>query len=122
MTDMGNEEIFAKQEALARLGGDTELLVATVEIFLQELPNMVSGVERSLLDQSAGDLRASAHTLKGAASNIGAAGVMEVAFELEKLGASGGLSGAAELFESLTAETQKLEPVLAEFISCADVT
>ncbi len=114
--------LFAKEETLDRLGGDTELLVVTADIFLQELSNMMSAICQAIVNGTPDDLRIAAHTLKGAASNVGAVGMSKLSFELEKLGVDGDLSGTDVILETLKTEAERLEPVLNEFIRRVDVT
>jgi HPt (histidine-containing phosphotransfer) domain-containing protein len=59
-------------------------------------------------------LDASAHALKGAASNFGARAVVEAALRLESKGRAGDVDGIDEALASLE---QVLEPLLAELRS-----
>lgn len=111
-----DDEVFAREEALGRLGGDHGLLSATAQIFLEELPKMTSSIGEALADERAADLRREAHSLKGASANVGAVRVTEAALQLEQLAAAGDLSGAVQAYESLNLELNRLEPLLQKYV------
>jgi CheY-like chemotaxis protein/HPt (histidine-containing phosphotransfer) domain-containing protein len=97
---------------LARVGGDRALLVEICQLFLQELPGHLTKI-RAALDAGAADsLRASAHTLKGAASNFSAPLVVGAALRLERAGESGDLGSGEELWTTLKFEADRLARAL----------
>jgi len=94
--------------ALDRLGGDRQLYDELVEVFKKECAGVAAEMRRQLGD---GDLRAlerSAHTFRGASSNLGAVGVSEAAQELERRAESKNLEGAREQLQVLQNELERL--------------
>jgi HPt (histidine-containing phosphotransfer) domain-containing protein len=65
-----------------RVEGDTELLQEIVELFLDDSPRQLAAVQAAAAAGDAQALMRVAHTLKGAASNFGAAAVVTAALEL----------------------------------------
>ena len=63
---------FDEAELMDRLGGDREILREVVAIFCHSTPDLVSEIRTSIEGRDLTRLRASAHTLKGAAGNLSA--------------------------------------------------
>jgi CheY-like chemotaxis protein len=91
-----------KAAALARLGGDEELYQRLVEFFLEDAPRLLEELRRAIGQSAAPAVERAAHSLKGLAANLGAAGVVTEAQSVEQFGHAGDLSSA-------TAGTDKLE-------------
>jgi len=83
-----------RQALLARLGGDEELMRDIVQIFLMDCPARLAAIKSAVDARNADKLRAEAHALKGAASNMSAQDVVEAARTLERMGAEGKLEAA----------------------------
>jgi len=80
----GAVEILDREKALQMLGGDNMLLREVLEIFLQETPPVVEGLQAAV---AAGDCRMAfvkAHTLKGSCARIGALACVELAGSMQK--------------------------------------
>jgi len=77
---------FDQVGALARAGGDAELLGELVTIFLGEIPGWLAELTKAIEDGDVETLRRIAHTVKGAASQCGARAAFDPAYALEKLG------------------------------------
>jgi PAS domain S-box-containing protein len=101
---------------LARMGGDEELLRDVVQLFLTDCPERLAAI-RSAID--AGDparLRGEAHTLKGAAANLSAAGLADAARTLEEIGSSRMLTGAEAAWQKLTGAAESALRALREAV------
>lgn len=94
--------------ALARLGGDRELLREIAALFIDDSDRMVGEIERALVARNAFALDRAAHTLKGCALNFGAQRVSEAARSLERIARSGDLSAASTVYETLRSELNQL--------------
>jgi HPt (histidine-containing phosphotransfer) domain-containing protein len=99
--EWGPKEGLDCEAALARVGGDVDLLKEIARIFMDDCPRALA----ELRDASArGDcvlLERAAHGLKGAASNFGASSVVAAALHLEKMGRSGTIEGFAPAYREL---------------------
>jgi CheY-like chemotaxis protein len=71
---------------LATVGGNRELLVELVEIFLEQTPALMSMIDAAIADGKADALRRSAHTLKGSLITFAAQRAVSAARALEVLG------------------------------------
>jgi two-component system, sensor histidine kinase and response regulator len=106
---------FDEETALARVGGDREMLKDLIGIFLEEYPKWLTDIRMAVAAGDAPGLRLAAHTVKGAVDHCGASAAFDAALRLERLGHSGTLSGAVEATSALEREIERLRPVLAAF-------
>ncbi|HEY3381101.1 MAG TPA: PAS domain S-box protein [Vicinamibacterales bacterium] len=82
---------------LARVGGDVEIFVEVLQIFLDDTPRQFVAMDEALAGGDGPTLRRLAHSLKGSSGTAGATGLQQVAFDLEQAAASGDLVAAAAL-------------------------
>jgi len=101
------------QAALAQMDGDKHLLAEVVRIFQKEGPILLEKAQKAISQGDAAGLRRAAHSLKGSVSYFVAASVVEAARNLEGIGASGDLSGAAAAWQALEQEVGRLLGALA---------
>jgi two-component system, sensor histidine kinase and response regulator len=113
---------LALERALSNLGGDAELLEEVVQVFLQTIPELLSQLNNAVRSGDAKEIAAAAHSIKGAAANIGAEVVSETARKLELMGKAETIADAAKEIESLTGELDALVSFARDkFASCADI-
>ncbi len=106
--------VFQPDEVLRRLDGDEQLLADVIALFLDNSVELLAAI-RAALD--AGDvqaLRSAAHRLKGSASNLTTAGVVEVARRLEAVADRGAIDEARALWPALEEETRRLTEALRQ--------
>lgn len=89
-------EMLDRTQLLAATGDDVELAREILGMFADSLPELVTRIANAAHARDAAALYAAAHELKGAAGNIGARQLADLAAELESL-ASAGRSGLALL-------------------------
>ena len=100
---------LAVQDVLDRLGGDEELLSEVVELFIEEVPDILSKL-KDALDSGDWDSAAKlAHTLKGSSSNVGAERFASLALELEDDSKKKNSARAKETYHMLQAEFAAVE-------------
>jgi HPt (histidine-containing phosphotransfer) domain-containing protein len=80
------EQVLDRATALARVGGDLELLKEIAALFLDEYPRALDDMRRALATGDAKTLERSAHGLKGSVANFGARAAVDAAFQLEQFG------------------------------------
>jgi len=78
-----NLPVLSRAEALERLDGDVELWGEIRDIWLEDVGNLIGGVDKALEAKNADGLRRAAHALKGASANVGATRVAAVAKKIE---------------------------------------
>ncbi|HDM76392.1 MAG TPA: Hpt domain-containing protein [Deltaproteobacteria bacterium] len=102
----GNNEgkALAVQSVLERLGGDEELLCEVIDLFIEEVPDILTTLEAAI---ESGDWESAAklaHTLKGSSSNVGAERFASVVLELENHSKEENSSGAIKAYRTLRDE------------------
>jgi DNA-binding response OmpR family regulator len=85
--------VFDKRGLLNTLGGDEGTMREVLTLFLADIPQQMNTLEEAIHLGNAETATRQAHTLKGAAANVGATLLRECAAELEQLG--GGHRSAA---------------------------
>lgn len=101
-----------RSEALARVGGDEQLLRELAGLFLEEYPQLLQAI-RSALDRA--DLTSAcngAHQLKGLLAQFGADSLRQIAWQLETAARSGDAAGAAGAARVLAEGMDELRPEL----------
>ncbi len=93
--------MFDREALLERLMGDQELAMAILSGFIQETPRQINALRSALSQGDAQAVRRWAHTIKGAAGNVGAMLLREKALCLEEQAKAGALERASELLEEL---------------------
>src|SRR5262249_4862811 len=114
-----NDTVIDREAVLARVGQDIELLAEVTEIFWTDYPRLLAEIREAIERGDAAQLAKAAHSLKGAVSNFSASAAFDAARQLETIGQSGNVAGAAEAVAKLDAEISRLQPALAELTASA---
>jgi PAS domain S-box-containing protein len=107
---------------LERLGGDEELMVDVIRLFLVDCPQRLADIKAAVDQRDAERLRTSAHALKGAAANLSAGGLFQAAGILERLGKEARLDAAPAAWRALSTEASLAMDVLRRFEQTATKT
>lgn len=110
---MMTTQIVNREEALERLGGDTELLREIVGMFLEDCPALLVEIGRAVEACDAPEIQRTAHGMKGALGNFAANRAVAAAYDLEQIGGEGRVEHAPAAFVTLKREIECLIPVLA---------
>ncbi len=87
-------EAFDRAKMFERLGNDEQLVAEVIALFLEDCPVHMVAIRAAIEGGDSAALRASAHALKGAASNLAAAGLVKAAATLERVGAENRMEAA----------------------------
>jgi two-component system, sensor histidine kinase and response regulator len=101
-----------REAALARVGGDMDLLRQLASVFTDDCRALLPEMQRSIRDGDGETLSRAAHTLKGMVSFFGAGVATEAVRKLESLGQAGQVSAAEEPLTVLTREIERIEEAL----------
>ena|SRR5689334_12223874 len=101
MSEQLQEQVLDSETALARVGGDVELLKEIAQLFLDEYPGALDDIHKALEAGDAHKLERAAHGLKGSVANFGASAAVEAAFQLEQFGKAGKLDQAPPALAAL---------------------
>ena len=102
------ESLVDWEAALRNVAGDRPLLLELRDIYLSESPQWMAAIGEGIGRQDPGQLRLSAHTLKGALESIGVPAVADLARELELMGRRQNLTGAQAVFDRLLTSSRQL--------------
>jgi len=106
MPQANHRPLFDREAALARMGGDAELLKELAALFVEDYPRSLAKLHTALECEDTKAFQDLAHGMKGVVANFGAQAAVEAALSLEKLGREGRLGEAH-------APLAELEQVLA---------
>lgn len=104
-------------EMRQQLGDDEGLVADVIALFLADHPHRVAAIRAAVGARDTDQIRRASHTLKGAAGNLSASRVVQVASELEARGASGDLRDVDDLLAALVQEVNRLTAALVELQS-----
>lgn len=90
-----------REVALARVGGDLELLKEIAGLFLEDYPNAQAELRTAAAEGDARAVERAAHGLKGSVANFGATPVFELARAIEGMGRARDLTGIDSKLEQL---------------------
>ena len=114
MTD-SSSSLVDWSAAMEMVSGDRDLLTEVVQVLIQDLPRLRSGIETAIGEHESEALRRSAHSLKGSVRFLGDNKVFEIAQHLEQMGANDDWDGVADAHSSLDVALTKIVPELEEF-------
>jgi two-component system sensor histidine kinase/response regulator len=97
-----------REVALARVGGDPELLKEIAVLFLENYQTWLGELREAALSGNPDAVQRTAHGLKGSVANFGARDAVEASSKLEALGRSSDLAGMAESMAALEAALETL--------------
>jgi signal transduction histidine kinase/CheY-like chemotaxis protein len=97
---------------LARVGGDQELMRDVIRLFLEDCPVRLSAIRAAITAGDAEALRSTAHALRGAAGTLSAAGLVDAATVLERIGAENRLDAAEGAWKTLNTQAAHLAAAL----------
>jgi CheY-like chemotaxis protein/HPt (histidine-containing phosphotransfer) domain-containing protein len=101
-----------RETALARVGGDAQLLRQVACLFLEESPRWLREIRDALARRDADRLRLFAHSLKGSLGTFGARVAFDAAQRLEALGRARDLDQAEPTCAALEEALRRLQPEL----------
>jgi CheY-like chemotaxis protein/HPt (histidine-containing phosphotransfer) domain-containing protein len=99
--DAASVPVFDRAAVLERAMGDQRLAADILNSFLEETPRQIQKLRALLEEGQAQTCGQQAHSIKGAAANIGGERLRQVAWEMEKAGDAGDLEAIADRMDSL---------------------
>ena len=103
--------------ALNQVGGDLDLLKEVVELFLDDYPGTIEKLRSAVASHDSKGVEHHAHSLKGSVTTFGANHAFEAAYELEKLGRIGDLTGSTGSLLRLEQALGALRPELLTLLT-----
>lgn len=111
--EVNREKIFSKSLFIKRMGDEESCKMITT-MFVEEVSNLIKDLREAFKNNDSKQVRLFGHSIKGAADNITALLVRDVAFEIEKAGERGTLDTVHANIEKLEQEFERLILVLSD--------
>ncbi len=105
-------DVFAREEALSRIGGDEDFLRELLGLVLTEIPDQMANFLEACRAGQTEVAERLAHSVKGAAGNVGARRVAQAARNVEEAVRQSGIQRGESLFKALEQEFQTFRQVL----------
>jgi two-component system, sensor histidine kinase and response regulator len=116
----GPGEQIDRVSLLERVEGDQELLTEMIHLFQEDAPKLLTTMRDAVQRGDMAVLERSAHSLKGAVSNLSAKATAAAALQLEKDAKSKDAESAKKSLAEVERAVERLLPALAEL--CQEVT
>ena len=100
--------------ALARMGGDWQLLRQMVEFFREDAPALLARLHAAADSGESAGVEYAAHALHGLVANFGADAAALAAQRVQEIGHAGDLTTVAEAVATLEYEIRRLETTLVQ--------
>ncbi len=109
--------VFSENEFLERLAGDRELGCTIIDGFVHDIPKQFDKIRQYIAEEDNAAAKRHAHSIKGAASNIGAHLLQQRAANLEKMIEDENYSEVVNLLISSESTFEDLKKRLEEFVA-----
>jgi CheY-like chemotaxis protein/HPt (histidine-containing phosphotransfer) domain-containing protein len=104
--------VYDRDGFMDRLMGDTEIAKTVIEVFLEDIPKQIESMKYSLETSDAETVERIAHSIKGAAANIGGEAVRELAAEIENACKDGRFDAVAGCCPKLELQFNRLKQAI----------
>jgi two-component system, sensor histidine kinase and response regulator len=100
---------FDRGALMERLMDDADLMREVLDEFLADIPRQIQGLKSSLETGDARQAERRVHSIKGAAANVAADALRDVAFEAEQVGKAGDLEAMTAVLPRIEGEFERLK-------------
>ena len=83
-----------------------------IETFLQDMPHRMAALTEAEISRDAALIQRQAHTIKGAAANVGAPALRDIAFQVEEAAKHGDIENVVTLIPALEDALETLMKVI----------
>ena len=108
-----DEQALGNLRAL-RMKGEPDPLAELAQLFIEDTPGRILQIREALKVGAAHEVEAAAHSLRGSASNMGAATMAASCGKIMQLARKNDLAPIAELVEKIEADFVLVKPALLE--------
>jgi HPt (histidine-containing phosphotransfer) domain-containing protein len=106
--------VFDRAAFMARMMDDADLVREVSDEFLADIPRQIEGLKSSLATGDARQAERLAHSIKGAAANVAADALRDVAFEAEQVGKAGDLEAVTAILPRIEGEFERVREAMGE--------
>ena len=114
--DLVATPVFDRADMMARLMDDGDLARTVAEGFLEDIPRQIDLLRNCLEARDIPRAERQAHSIKGAAANVGGAAQSAVALEMEKAGKANNLEAITAFLPELETQFARLKEAMNEFL------
>jgi len=107
--------MFDPEEVLEQIGGDKELLMDLIQIFIDTYPEDLKALHESVLEGDPETIRKNAHRVKGSVSNFGKHKAFHTAKSIEDLAKEGDLTEIPRMCNELVDHLLSLEKEIKRY-------
>jgi HPt (histidine-containing phosphotransfer) domain-containing protein len=107
--------VFDEEEFVERLMGNEDLAQRIVRGFVDDMPHQLALLAQAVNSLDGNALRLAAHSINGAAANVGGLEMSGIAWKLEQAGSAGDLTAAAATLPELLASFERVKPAMERF-------
>ncbi len=111
------KKVFNFDELVARLLGDEDLTQVIMTGFLKDIEGRLKRLAAAVAAHDAGAVRNQAHAIKGAATNVSATLLSDVAYTLEQLATDSQLGQAPSLLAEMDKEYTRVREAMTGYIN-----
>jgi HPt (histidine-containing phosphotransfer) domain-containing protein len=108
------EKLLDFNEALERLGGDTEFLTELLHELLSQIDQNFEELKKAVNEKNYAELKSLSHSLKGASANLNVTRMASRFLMLEDLGASQSTDGANDVLNLIAEDRKELKSFLSQ--------
>jgi two-component system sensor histidine kinase/response regulator len=111
----GSPTAFDQADLIDRVMGNEDLAQQIIREFVDDIPGQLLRLAQAVNELDSEAVRFVAHSIKGAAANVGGVEMREIAWNLEQTGSAGDLVSAAEALPKLSASFERVKPAMERF-------
>ena len=105
------------ETALSRFDNDMALFTELLKVFYDKIRKQLQTLDVSVKEGNSAMVLMEAHSIKGAASTLSADKIASLAYQLEKMGREGDLTGADDILRDMETSIEKLQ----EFVTDGEI-
>ncbi len=105
-------DILDRKDLFERLAGEREIILDVVDAFLIHMPAKIEALQQAVIRSDALQIEECGHAVKGAARNVSAIALQEVARQIELAASENSLTKTNGLMNELVSQFTKLQAEL----------
>ena len=108
---------FDQQDFVERMMGNENLAQKIIRGFVRDMPRQIALLAEAVSNLDGNAVRLAAHSIKGAAGNVGGLQMQEIAWRLEQAGNARDFTAAAAVLPELSLSFERTKPIMEKFCS-----
>lgn len=112
---MSTQPLLALEETLERMSGDRQLLASLFQLFLDDAPKKLGGIDAWIAHGDLYQVERTAHSLKGSSATVGAVHLSRIAGQLEQAAKDGRVDEVSAMRRELGPICEQTLAAMREF-------